>query len=123
MDKNTKVILLLAIIVIIVATVSAFTIIGNHSNNQENTTVLKNNTTTNIANVPEDPATPTSSEDYGHCAICGASLTKAEASNSYTDGKLCTGCANNPYYTNTREGADYANEKLDSVPINPWVYK
>lgn len=63
------------------------------------------------ATVQETQTTNSPSGEYGYCAICGKALTASEANNEYTQGKVCSACAQNPYYQ-TGEGAQYANEKL-----------
>lgn len=69
-----------------------------------------NNTTAVNATLESAPQ-KTDIGQYGYCAICGKALSYSEANNEYTQGKVCSDCASNPYYQ-TGEGADYANQKL-----------
>lgn len=55
-----------------------------------------------------------------YCAICGARLTVGEATEEYTDGMVCQACGVNPYYTSTKDGSRYANQKL--AEANPEKY-
>lgn len=93
--------------------------IGYMQYNQNNTNDadvvnITNNTTDNTTVVNatlEENSQQTVSGEYGYCAVCGKALSYSEAHNEYTQGKVCSDCASNPYYQ-TGEGADYANQKL-----------
>ena len=94
-----------------------------------NNTTQVNNTTVKNATLEESESQSTSSENtesgqYGYCAICGRALSYSEANHEYTQGKVCSDCANNPYYQ-TAEGAEYANHKLyEAYPDEyAWMYE
>lgn len=113
MDK--RILVLVIIIVILVAAIGL--LVASQQNNVKhvanNTTV--NNTTVKNATLENETTTSDSSSSesgqYGYCAICGKALTYSEAHHEYTQGKVCSNCAKNPYYQ-TEEGSRYANQKL-----------
>ena len=117
MDK--RIIVLLVIIAILSAGI-IFGIITHQDTPKTNNT---SNNTTDI-NATLEQTSDSESGQYGYCAICGKALTYAEAHNEYTEGKVCSDCANNPYYQ-TGEGAEYANQKLyEAYPDEyAWMYE
>ncbi len=117
--KDKRVIILLVIIAILAVGVGYG--LMTHQNND---TTNVNNTTTNKT-VKNATVVKSDSESgkYGYCAICGKALTYSEATNEYTQGKVCSDCASNPYYQ-SGEGAKYANQKLyEAYPDEySWMY-
>lgn len=114
MDK--RIVILLVIIAILAAALGYMIFQQNSVSDVKNTTAnttvnttVKNTTVVN--ETEEDTSQETVSGEYGYCAVCGRALSYDEAHNEYTQGKVCSDCASNPYYQ-TDEGADYANEKL-----------
>lgn len=109
---------MLVIIVILAAALGYAIIITHHGDNPK---PIANNTTTNNTaanNTTEDQtvsqSSSSSSGQYGYCAICGKALTYSEAHSEFTQGKVCSACAKNPYYQ-TEEGSKYANKKLEEA--------
>ena len=127
MDK--RIIVLLAIIAILAVALAYCMLTFNHDkgNAIANNTTAKN-TTLNNTTVKNDTVTQASTNSesgkYGYCAICGRALSASEASNEYTQGKVCMDCAKNPYYQ-SGEGARYANQKLfEAYPDEyEWMYE
>lgn len=113
MDRKTIIILVTAVIVILIACGTAFLVLNNHSEPNNETAI---NSTENITEVAEDAkaSQPQKAKAHGYCAICGAPLSLDEATDEYTQGKVCWDCARNPYYQ-TDPGAAYANEKLEEA--------
>ncbi len=110
MDK--RIAILLVIIGILLIEIG-YTLNQNNDVSDANNTTINNtinNTTVKNATL-EKSSEKTASGKYGYCAICGKALTYEEASNEYTQGKVCYDCASNPYYE-SGPGADYANQKL-----------
>ena len=105
--KDKRVIALIVIIAILAVSVGY-----GLMTHQSNDTPVANNTTTNktVKNATVVKS-DTESGKYRYCAICGKALTYSEATNEYTQGKVCADCASNPYYQ-SGEGAKYANQKL-----------
>ena len=118
--KDKRVIILLVIIAILSVGV-AYGLISHEDTSKSDV----NNTTTNktVKNATIVKSN-TASAKYGYCAICGKALTYSEANNEYTQGKVCSDCASNPYYQ-SGEGADYANQKLyEAYPDEyAWMYE
>lgn len=112
MDKR---ILALIIIIVLLVVGIGFLIAGQQNNVKQvaNNTTLNNTTVKNATLTNETTTSSSSSENgqYGYCAICGNALTYSEAHSEYTQGKVCSSCAKNPYYQ-TEEGSKYANQKL-----------
>ena len=111
MDKRIAALLLIIGILLI----GMGYLISQHKDTPDTNNITKVNTTLNnttVKNVTvEESPQKTVSGKYGYCAVCGKALTYEEASNDYTQGKVCCACANNPYYQ-SGPGADYANQKL-----------
>lgn len=81
------------------------------NNTTANNTTVNNTTVKNATLESSSESSSAESGQYGYCAICGKALSYSEANNEYTQGKVCSDCASNPYYQ-SGEGADYANQKL-----------
>lgn len=129
MEKDRKIILILILIIAILAVGMAYMILaGQHGSekSQSNNTTVKNTTANNttVKNTTLTKKTNGESGKYGYCAICGRALSASEAGDEYTQGKVCSSCARDPYYQ-SGEGARYANEKLiESYPEDyEWMYQ
>lgn len=121
MDK--RIIGLVVIIIILAVGVGYGLLSHQHAPKQIVNDTPANNTTVKNATL-EQTSSSSDSGQYGHCAICGRALTYSEANNEYTQGKVCSDCASNPYYQ-TEEGSQYANEKLyEAYPDEySWMYE
>lgn len=115
MEKNNIIIIALIAIIAVLAVCLGYALLLTHNNNAE---PILNNTQVNNTTVENTTTEQTSTSDgdsdggqYGTCAVCGRALTYSEANSEYTQGKVCSDCAHNPYYQ-TGEGARYANGKL-----------
>ena len=125
-EKNKGIIAILVIIIIILVVGVGYQLM-NHQNNAKpiaNNTTIKNTTVKNATLTETSSSSNSESGQYGYCAICGKALSYDEAHNEFTQGKVCTSCAQNPYYQ-TDEGAKYANQKLyESYPDEyAWMYE
>lgn len=116
MNKKTGIVLFICIIVICGAVVASFTVLKLDSKDDNVDVNNTTNVTENITNVTEEVNSSQSQNSgaYGYCAICGVPLSASEASDDYTQGKVCGNCAKNPYYY-TDEGSQYANQKLEEA--------
>ena len=113
MKLEKQIIIILIIIIAIISAAMVYEMaaqkhVDNNANNSTNKTRELNATLENTNQVSSE------SGKYGYCAVCGKALTYAEASNDYTQGKVCYDCAHNPYYQ-SGEGAQYANKKLQEA--------
>ena len=108
MDR--RIAILLVIIGILAAAIAYAALQPHDESDLDDANVTVNNTTAVNATLESAPQ-KTDIGQYGYCAICGKALSYSEAHNEYTQGKVCSDCASNPYYQ-TGEGADYANQKL-----------
>lgn len=86
---------------------------ANVNNTTKVNTTINNTTVKNNVTVEKSPQ-KTAGGKYGYCAVCGRALSYGESNNEYTEGKVCSSCANNPYYQ-SGEGATYANQKLEEA--------
>ncbi|WP_405303991.1 hypothetical protein [Methanobrevibacter sp.] len=114
MKLNKQIIIILIIIIAILSVGIAYELFKTNNTQNDVKNVTTNNTTSNTtlnATLQQTEPTISDSGKYGYCAICGKALSYSEASNEYTQGKVCAACAQNPYYQ-SGEGAEYANEKL-----------
>ena len=123
MKLDKRMIAILIVIIAILSAVLAYEIATpKHVDSNVNNTTNK----TKELNATLENTTQTSSESgqYGYCAVCGRALTYSEAHNEYTQGKVCSDCANNPYYQ-SGPGAEYANGKLaEAYPDEyGWMYE
>lgn len=109
MDK--RIAILLVIIGILLVGIGYMLFQQNNASDVNETIANNTHNNTTVKNATLEESTQTVSGEYGYCAICGNALTYSEAHNEYTQGKVCSSCASNPYYQ-TGEGADYANSKL-----------
>lgn len=126
MEKSSKKIIGIIVGVIVILCIGIIVTFAIMDDNNENTVPTVNNNTTNVTNSTNATNITSSSKEtttesysevektggeYGYCSICGNGLTYKEATNWYTQGKVCQSCAENPYYY-TEEGSKYANEKI-----------
>lgn len=125
--SEKRIIVALIVIIAVLAIGVAYSMLSqnNEPAKSVNNTTIKNatlNNTTVKNTTVKNPGT-TASGKYGYCAICGRALSSSEASDEFTQGKVCADCARNPYYQ-TEEGAQYANQKLfETYPDEyEWMY-
>lgn len=104
-----KIIIILCLVVIILCCGIIVNTSFDDTKNVKEVNITNNNTTEvnkEVVKASEDKKTEVV-EAYGYCAVCGKALSASEASDEYTQGKVCHSCAINP-----PGGPDYANQKL-----------
>ena len=126
MENEKKIIVAMVAVIAVLLIVAGYFALTPHQDDGKpmaNNTTLKNKTVKNATLVEKTTTSSSESGQYGYCAICGKALSASEANNEFTQGKVCTSCAKNPYYQ-TGEGAEYANQKLfEAYPEEyGWMY-